>query len=81
MSEPSTSTSSAPASIATSWTSSTERPAASISMIPFCSKSHWTEPGSPSFPPFFENAARTSEAVRLRLSVAASTRTDTPPAA
>jgi len=38
-------------------------------------------PDSPSFPPFFVNAARISDAVRLRLSVAASTITDTPPGA
>src|SRR5713101_178168 len=63
MREPSTSTSSAPASIATSWTSSVERPPASISMMPFCSKIHWTEPDSPSLPPCLTNVARTADAV------------------
>ena len=45
-------------------------------------ESHWeitTEPGSPRLPPLFENMWRTSEPVRLRLSVRASTRIATPP--
>ena len=37
------------------------------------------EPGSPRFPPAFEKMWRTSEPVRLRLSVSASTRIATPP--
>ena len=78
---PSVSTSSAPESIAMRDTSSGERLPASISMMPFCSNSHCTEPDSPSFPPFLVNAARISDAVRLRLSVAASTITETPPGA
>ena len=76
---PSRSTSSAPASMAWSSISSASFPFASISMMPFCSKSHCTEPDSPSFPLWRVNAARTSAAVRFRLSVAASTMIETPP--
>ena len=38
-----------------------------------------TEPVSPRFPPYFENRCRTSLTVRFRLSVAAWTKTATPP--
>jgi len=44
-------------------------------MIPLLLNSHWTEPDSPSLPLCRVNAARTSAAVRFRLSVAASTMT------
>ena len=37
-----------------------------------------TDPVSPRFPPFFEKVERTFDAVRLRLSVIASTITATP---
>src|SRR5437867_2475505 len=56
-------------------------PLLSISMTPFCSNSHWTEPDSPSLPPCLVNVERISDTVRLRLSVATSAITATPPAA
>ena len=74
-------------SIATSWApasmagmrSSSEYWSASTTATPFFSKFQATEPGSPRLPPWLENAWRTSDPVRLRLSVSASTRIATPP--
>ncbi len=48
-------------------------------MTPTRSNMKVTELGSPSAPPYLEKAARTSEPVRLRLSVWASTMSATPP--
>src|SRR2546426_770980 len=62
-----------------SWSASF--PLLSISMTPFCPTSHWTEPDSPGWPPCLVNVERISDTVRLRLSVATSAITATPPAA
>ena len=49
------------------------------SIRPIRSKPWLTLPLAPRLPPFFENAVRTLVAVRLRLSVSASTMIATPP--
>src|SRR5207253_2861644 len=72
--EPSSSTSSAPPSAAASISSSSSTPSESTSTIPRRSNCQATAPDAPRLPSCFENAERTSEAVRLRLSVSASTR-------
>jgi hypothetical protein len=46
---------------------------------PSRSKPWLTEPDAPRLPPFLEKMVRTLVAVRLRLSVSASTISDTPP--
>ena len=75
---PSIAMSSAPPSAAASINSSSSTPSASTITIPRRSKSQATAPEPPRFPSFFANVWRTSEAVRLRLSVSASTITATP---
>src|SRR5262249_26835700 len=77
--EPSTRTSSAPASIAMSATSSPSLPLASIEITPRESNSQPTQPDSPRLPPPRVKALRTSATVRLRLSVIDSTRIAAPP--
>src|SRR4051794_15173547 len=76
--EPSSETSSAPPSAAASVSSSSSTPSAGTSTTPRRSKSHATAPDVPRLPSFFANVWRTSLAVRLRLSVSASTITATP---
>src|SRR5919198_1372934 len=76
--EPSRSTSSAPPSAAASITSSSSKRSASTRITPRRSNNHATEPEPPRLPSCLLNAARTSAAVRLRLSVSASTITATP---
>src|SRR6266536_3292719 len=76
--EPSRETSSAPPSAAARVTSSSSAPSAETITTPRRSNSHETAPEVPRFPSFFSKAWRTSEAVRLRLSVSASTITATP---
>ena len=76
--EPSSATSSAPPSAAASVSSSSSAPAASTSTTPRRSNSHATAPEPPRLPSLFANVCRTSAAVRLRLSVSASTITATP---
>jgi hypothetical protein len=71
-------TSSAPASIATSITFSSEVPGANRNW-PQCLNWNATEPSVPRLPPFFEKAWRTSATVRMRLSVRQSTITAAPP--
>ena len=73
--------SSAPASRATSITSSSETFSASNSIVPFLWNILETEPEVPRFPPFFVKMLRTSAAARFLLSVRTSTITATPPAA
>jgi hypothetical protein len=75
----SVSTSSAPASIAASATSSGSTPSRPTVMRPRGSNCQATAPEPASAPPDFVNIDRTSAAVRLRLSVWASTSTATPP--
>src|SRR5919201_5345656 len=76
--EPSRETSSAPPSAAASVSSSSSTPSAETRTTPRRSKSQVTAPAVPRLPSFLENTCRTSEAVRLRLSVSASTITATP---
>ena len=76
--EPSSETSSAPPSAAASVSSSSSTPSAGTSTSPRRSNSQATAPAPPRLPSFFANVCRTSEAVRLRLSVSASTITATP---
>ena len=79
VSSPSVSTSSAPASIAASATSSASTPVRGTAISPRGSNCQATAPEPASWPPDLVNIERTSAAVRLRLSVWASTRTATPP--
>ncbi len=72
------STSSAPASSATSITRSSELPGANTS-CPQCLNWNATEPSIPSLPPCLEKACRTSATVRTRLSVMVSTMMAAPP--
>ena len=72
-------TSSAPASIAASSIASALATLASYSTMPTWSNMNDTAPVSARLPPFLVKLARTSPAVRLRLSVSASTITATPP--
>ena len=71
-------TSSAPASAAASISSSSSA-SPSTTTTPSRSNRNATEPVWPSEPPALLNAARTFEAVRLRLSVSASTTNAAPP--
>ena len=73
--------SSAPASRATSITSSSETFSASYSIVPLRWNIRETEPATPRFPPFLLKILRTSAAARFLLSVRTSTITATPPAA
>src|SRR5581483_11418485 len=75
---PSASTSSAPASAAARKSSSSSTPSPGTTTTPRRSNCHATAPVVPSEPPCLVNAWRTSEAVRFRLSVSASTITATP---
>ena len=70
---PSARTSSAPPSAAVSVIVSSSTAASGTVMMPLRSNIQATEPGAPSEPPYLPNAKRTSAAVRLRLSVSAST--------
>ncbi len=72
-------TSSAPASMAASIMASASAFLASNAITPTRSNMNDTEPVSPRLPPDLVKKERTSEAVRLRLSVSASTITATPP--
>ena len=69
--------SSAPASRAASITSSSLTDPGTV-MMPLRSNCQATAPGSAMDPPFFLSAVRTSEPVRLRLSVSTSIRMATP---
>src|SRR5579884_655052 len=75
---PSTRTSSAPASIAASPTSSGSRSPAATSITPLRSNIQATEFASPRLPPCLEKMWRMAGAVRLRLSVTTSTMIATP---
>ncbi|OQB37281.1 MAG: hypothetical protein BWY06_02450 [Candidatus Latescibacteria bacterium ADurb.Bin168] len=78
---PSVSMSSAPASSATLNTSSSVPADFSTEMLPLASNTHATAPASARLPPFLLRRFRSSETVRLRLSVTASMRSATPPGA
>ena len=71
--------SSAPPSAAASVISSSSTAVDRDVITPLRSNIHATEPGVPSEPPTLLKAKRTSAAVRLRLSVSASTMNAAPP--